>query len=144
MAGAFVPEISRDAKGHSAAAGELLGETGEERFERVLPAGEEDMDVLALRNARAVQCARRQAVTLEDEHLVEGVRERSRRREPGHPGTNDDSSSRDRRHSPPSCVTQGITHLGDATRAPRASSGTAAWPFARFSSVATPWSRTER
>lgn len=77
---------------------EVVAEAGQERLQGALPAGEQDMDVLPLRDTGAVHGDGRQAVPLEDDDLLKVLRKRSRTRQPGHSRANNDGSFSDRCH----------------------------------------------
>jgi len=87
--------VEPDAEPHRAGAHQRVLELGKQLGERLLPAGEQGVNVPALRHAVAVDRMVGQGVLIQHQHPFEVVGERPRRGEPSHPGPDDYRSSSD-------------------------------------------------
>src|SRR5262249_12073947 len=73
----FHSKVQSRAYWNGARRGEVTVEAGEQLAQRVLPAGEERMDVFALWNARTVLRMPRQRVAFQHHHPLEMIRQRA-------------------------------------------------------------------
>ena len=76
---------------------ELVGEAGQQPFDRLLTTGKDDVEMFALGDARAVDGAAGDAVALDDRDPMEVPRQRLRREQASHAGSQHDGVVVDRR-----------------------------------------------
>ena len=100
---ALDPHVEPDAEPNRARVRETVLESRKQLPERALSAGEQSVNVPALRNTVAVERIGGQDVAFQYQHSFEMVCERPRRGEPSHPGPDDYRllSDEARHRSPP-------------------------------------------
>ena len=102
----FCPDIQPGSDRDGAHCRDVTVEAGEQLAQRLLTAGQQDMHVPALRDARTIFRVLGQRVALQHQDALEVVRQRARRCQSTHARTEDQRLSTDdvRHHDPPSRV----------------------------------------
>ena len=90
VARALHANIEADPERHGSRPREILLEPWEQLAEGALAAEQQRMHVPRLRRPRAIRGLRGQSVALQNNHLIEAIGERTRRREPAQSRADDD------------------------------------------------------
>ena len=106
-------EVGGDRHVHGAGSDQFVGQPGQQPLHRLLAAREDDVQVVALGDSRAVRRMVREAVALDDRDSPEVTRESLGGEQAGHAGTHDDG-----------VILSGLSHApDDATQRASSASG---------------------